>query len=121
MQDRDGEALVEGAASRNEQGLVAPDGRTAALVAVTDDGSPAVLRLLDLDTGTERIIPLEIQLAGYGLDSVVWSPDSRWLFAVGAASGQLVAVDAAAARPTPLGVELPPLTQLAIRPALPSR
>ena len=46
--------------------------------------------------------------------TLAWSPDSRWLFIV-AANGELAAVNARTRHVEGLGVELPPIGQIAIR------
>lgn len=60
-------------------GVVSPDGRTAAVVTATG-GRPA-LRLIDLDSGAVRRVGLSLgdyQLSTQGW--LAWSPDSRWLY-----------------------------------------
>ena len=95
-------------------GVIAPDGATAALFDAAPDGT-VTLYLLDLASGRSRPIDWPIEQA-VGDGTAVWSPDSRWLFSAGA-DGAIYAVDRATARVTPLGVSLPALTQLAVRPA----
>ena len=91
-------------------GPVAPGGRTAAIL--TGASTATVLTLLDLTTGVQR--GSAIALAG-NAESVAWSPDGSWLFAA-THSGQVVAIDAHTGAVHPLGVSLPPLAQLAVRP-----
>jgi hypothetical protein len=94
------------------RGVVAPDGRTAALLRVRQDGA-AVPYLLDLTTGATRAVGLDVdQTAGTNL---VWSPDSRWLFTT-AADGMVTAVDPATGRPTEVGVAVQTPGTLAVRP-----
>ncbi len=93
------------------RGVVAPDGRTAALLRVRRDGT-VVPYLLDLASGASRPVGLEIDQAGDG--GLVWSPDSRWLFTT-ATGGMVTAVDPATGRPTELGVSLSAPTTLAVR------
>ena len=96
------------------RGAIAPDGRTAAMFRVGPGGTVTPY-LLDLGTGATRLIGLRLdQAAGEG--TVVWSPDSRWLFAAGA-DGQIRAIDPATGQVTMLGVGLPELSQLAVRAA----
>jgi hypothetical protein len=52
---------------------------------------------------------------GVSEDSMVWSPDGRWLF-VAASGGKLVVVNARTGQAEGLGVSLPPVDQVAIRP-----
>jgi len=47
---------------------------------------------------------------------MAWSPDSQWLFAVGAA-GRLLAISVRTGRAVSVGVPLPPLSQVAVRAA----
>jgi hypothetical protein len=119
-------------------GVIAPDGGTAA-VAETASGQPTTseiaseggtagvsqngrhgvltVHLINLRTGANRDlgIPLGADLSD---QSMVWSPDSRWLF-VAAADGKLVAVDASTGRAELLPAPLPLVEQVAIRPLSP--
>jgi hypothetical protein len=95
-------------------GTISPDGSTAALFIQTTEHSVtrSDLTLVDLASGSRRTVPL---LLGDGDGTTaVWSPDSRWLFAL-QRDGALGAVDVRAARAVDLGVPLPSLTQLAVR------
>jgi hypothetical protein len=93
------------------RGVISPDGATAALIRQESFDGPT-LHLLDLVTGQDRRLE-------FGLDSapdeqaLLWSPDSRWLFAIGA-NGRLAAIDHSG-RVHRLDLALPPLTQLALR------
>jgi len=98
------------------RGLVAPNGRTAAMFRLRGDGTP-VPYLLDLASGASR--PLGVSVDEPGEDAVVWSPDSRWLFTT-ATTGMITAVDPATAVPTELGVALATPGQLAVRPGQPA-
>jgi hypothetical protein len=95
------------------RGVVAPDGRTAAMLRVRRDGT-VVPYLLDLASGASRPVGLEVDQPGAG--NLVWSPDSRWLFTT-ATNGMVTAVDRATVRPTPLGISLQTPATLALRPA----
>jgi hypothetical protein len=97
-------------------GVISPDGMTAA-VPTTHPTGTVTLRLLDLASGSDRPLALSISPPGTLDSEVAWSPDSRWLF-VTTAAGNLVAVDERTGRARGLGVELPRLTQLAVRPSL---
>ena len=92
-------------------GPVSPDGRTAAVLSGSFHATRVVL--VDLRTGVERNPSVAASDDG---SSLAWSPDGRWLLAVTAA-GRVVAIDARTATVHSLGVTLPPLTQLIIRPA----
>jgi hypothetical protein len=96
------------------RGVISPDGTTAAMVG-SGPGGGVGLRLLDLASGASR--PVDVPIGSSVIDgTVVWSPDSRWLFALGA-DGTLRVVDPATARVAELGVALPPLRQLTVRAA----
>ena len=85
-------------------GVIAPDDAAAAVAEGGPDGSLTV-HLISLRSGTNRNLKIVLGksdgnvLAGTGLSdqSMVWSPDSRWLF-VAAADGKLVVVDARTGR-----------------------
>jgi hypothetical protein len=103
-------------------GVISPDGSTAA-VGENGRGGRLTVHLIDLRTGATR--DLNVPLGGPGSDvsfgggaseqSMAWSPDGRWLF-VAASGGKLVAIDARTGRPESLGVSLPAIDQVAIRP-----
>jgi hypothetical protein len=115
-------------------GVIAPDGRTAAVAetaygqpttseiaseggtaAVSQTGRDGVLtvHLINLRTGANRNLGIRLG-ADLSDQSMVWSPDSRWLF-VAAANGKLVAVNASTGKAERLP-GLPAVTQVAIRP-----
>jgi hypothetical protein len=94
------------------RGVVAPDGRTAAMFRLSRNGTP-IPYLLDLASGTGRAVGVSVDQPGE--DGLVWSPDSRWLFTTDD-TGMIVAVDPATALPTEVGVALTTPTQLALRP-----
>jgi hypothetical protein len=107
-------------------GVIAPDGRTAAVVGrvvVGHAGGPTnAVRLIDLRTGAARELHVRaggqgsfLQGSGAGQDSMAWSPDSRWLF-VASSSGTLLAVNPRSGRVESLGIKLPRVEQVAIRP-----
>ncbi len=94
-------------------GVIAPDGSAAAVVGDERDGQLPV-QLVNLRSGLTR--NLHVALGSNASDeSMAWSPDSRWLF-VAAAGGHLVVIDAQTGRRADLGVQLPPVDQVAIRP-----
>jgi hypothetical protein len=94
-------------------GVTAPDGSMAAVPVY--DGNQVILYLLNLSTGAERLVKLDMPPTP-GYQAMAWSPDSRWLF-VAAANGRLMAVDSQTATATGLGVRLPAITQVAVRAA----
>jgi hypothetical protein len=92
-------------------GVVSPDGSAAAIIDTAT--VPATIRLINLTTGADTQIA-----TASGQDassqSVAWSPDSRWLFV--ADDGRLLAVNAATGRVSGLGIRLPDVSQVAVRP-----
>jgi hypothetical protein len=96
-------------------GVISPNGRTAA-VTRTQPGGATGVTLIDLVSGAARDVGVSIDPGPSG--AMVWSPDSRWLFVVGA-NRWLYPVDTATGVIHDLGVELPAITQVAIRPAAP--
>jgi hypothetical protein len=106
--------LPERIASPSVQaGVVAPNGRWAALLEAPG-GTPR-LRVLDLDTGAQTVYHQPVGHT-FADEVMVWSPDSAWLFVV-TADGQIVAIDPVAHAGQDLGVTLPPVVQVAVRPA----
>lgn len=99
-------------------GTISPDGRTAAILGSDRDGQQ-VLRLVDLATGAEQSPQVTVN-SDFSEQTLVWSPDGRWLFGV-AGQGWLFALDPRTARLQLLDVTLPEMTQLAIRAVPPSR
>jgi hypothetical protein len=93
-------------------GLIAPDGRLAAVTRMT--GSQYSLELVDLSTGTAHTVLASIGPGGPDQASLAWSPDGRWLFA--ALNGRIVVINATTGQVASLGVRLPPVSQLAIWP-----
>jgi hypothetical protein len=99
-------------------GVISPDGAAVAVLV----GSPrARIEIIDLVTGTAHALPLRIDLSevdmAWAWESMVWSPDSRWLFV--AASGGLYAVNQRTGQipnlSHTLGPALPQLFQLSMR------
>jgi hypothetical protein len=95
-------------------GVISPNGAIAAVIELTDQ--TATIHLRDLTSGVDHPIPVPIDESSINDGSLVWSPDSRWLFTV-TARGHIAAVDAQSATVRDLGVPLPDLSQLAIRSA----
>jgi hypothetical protein len=102
-------------------GVIAPDDSTAAVPESGRDGRLTV-HLVNLRSGANRNLKIVLGMPGTNLplgaglndQSMVWSPDSRWLF-VAAAGGMLVVVVARTGRAEDLGLTLPAVTQVAIR------
>jgi hypothetical protein len=93
-------------------GVIAPDGSAAAVM--RDSGDQVTLHLLNLVSGADRQIPVSLDQGSAAHQTLTWSPDSRWLFVV-AANGELAAVNARTQQVEGLGVELPPISQIAVR------
>jgi hypothetical protein len=101
-------------------GVISPDGSTAA-VAENGPGRRLTVHVIDLRTGVTRDLDVPVGVPGDDLEagdtdqqSMVWSPDGRWLF-VAASGGKLVVVNARTGRAQSLGVRLPAVDQVAIR------
>jgi hypothetical protein len=94
-------------------GAVSPDGRTAALLQPNGIGGSSV-HLLDLTTGTDRLTGVTTNSdQTVGGRTLVWSPDSRWLF-VADGAGRVLAVNRAC-RTIALDVHVGAIDQLALR------
>ena len=93
-----------------QTGTVAPDGSMASYIPVT--AARPVVHLLDLYTGADRALTVDLGTDGYGT-RLVWSPDGRWLFL--AAGGRLLAVDPRTGAAQELGGDLPAILQVAVR------
>jgi hypothetical protein len=92
---------------------LSPDSRYIAVAYRLGTQSP-VLHVIDLKTGADRVVPAAVD-SGLPNGSVVWSPTSDYLAAVGA-RGRLVIIGSATAAIVPLGPDLPPVSQLAAKP-----
>ncbi|HVX45799.1 MAG TPA: hypothetical protein VHC49_18055, partial [Mycobacteriales bacterium] len=88
-------------------GIISADGSHAALI--TTEG----LHVLSLRTGIDTLISVPLDSQAIQPGTIVWSPDSRWLFVAGA-DGRVYAVDARSSSVHYLN-QIPPVTQLAIR------
>jgi hypothetical protein len=103
-------------------GVISPDGSTAA-VAENGRNEQLTVHLVSLRTGAIKDLNVPVGMAGGDLEvggnanenAMAWSPDGRWLF-VAATSGKLVVVDTRTGRIEGLGVRLPAVDQVAIRP-----
>jgi hypothetical protein len=103
-------------------GVISPDGSMAAVAENGPNGAVTV-HLIDLRTGATR--DLGVILGGPSGDlplgvnanqqAMAWSPDGHWLF-VAAAGGNLVVVNPRTGTAQSLGVRLPAVEQVAIRP-----
>jgi hypothetical protein len=103
-----------GTVSRNQIGVISPDGTTAALLSSDSNGGSG-LYLLDLASGKRRVV--QVSVSQESLDAgVSFSPDSSLLFAV-AADGSLAVINRRTGAVGTLGAPLPVLSQLVVRPA----
>jgi hypothetical protein len=102
---------LTGSTTANASGVISPDGRMAAIY-TEEPGPNGAVHLIDLSTGADH--PLGVSATGDD-GTFVWSPDSRWLFVAGT-DFRLHAFDATG-KDHDLGVGLPALNQLAVRPA----
>jgi hypothetical protein len=108
--------IIDGASdTTGPRGLIAPDGATAALL--TRTAGDTLLSLRDLHTGADRTVTVALA-AGVGADNatLIWSPDSHWLFTLDN-NGYIIVIDAATAQTRGLSVALPPMSQLGLRTA----
>jgi hypothetical protein len=96
-------------------GSISPDGAVAAYAVMAKGGTPQ-LHLVDLRSGVDTA--LDEPFPAFGDNTLSWSPDSRWIFLVDD-SERLHVIDAATGADQALGVDLPPVDQVAVRPAPP--
>ncbi len=97
-------------------GLISPDGKTAAVIDLASAGSSTPrLSLVDLSSGIEHPLSADVG-APIRQDSMIWAPDSRRLF-VATETGRVAVVDRTTGQIGDLGLRLPVIEQLAIRPA----
>ena len=108
-----GRAAAVDSSSLRPLGVVAPDGSSAAVLEPLH--GHLTLLLLDLSTGTSSVLAVQPNQSG-AQETLAWSPDSTWLF-VAAAGGRLVAVNARTGQATGLGIKLPYVSQVVVRPA----
>jgi hypothetical protein len=95
-------------------GVISADGARAAFF-TTDPAGLTVTHLVDIASGEDRVLPLPSQVNGDS-STLAWSPDGRWLF-VASPTGTLYTVEAATGQVRDLGVHLPPVSQIVVRPA----
>ena len=72
------------------------------------------LQLLSLMNGRDHRINVTLYQGSAGIQTLAWSPDSRWLFVV-AANGTLAVVNARTRHIENIGVNVPSVSQIAIR------
>jgi hypothetical protein len=111
--DRSRRAVDAGLISRERHGVISPDGSTVAIWTSGPDGNIG-LYLLDLRSGNQRVLPVSGSQLSYD-GGVVFAPDSTRLFVV-EEDGTLAVVDCRTGTIGTLGVSLPALAQLVLRP-----
>jgi hypothetical protein len=109
-----GPALRDTAWSWPPVGVISPNGATAGVLASGKDGK-LTLELVNLRSGASTVVAVPLPRSASD-DTLAWSPDSKWLF-VAAAGGRLLAVNATSKHVASLGVQLPFITQVAVRPS----
>ena len=100
-------------------GVISPDGRTAALFRAEIFTGDLAVHLIDLATGADRATGVTLTPPSDTLDPqgpLVWSPDSRWLFAADSHE-QLTVIDNRTGRVQFLGVAVTGVRQVAFRTA----
>lgn len=95
-------------------GVITSDASLAAVARAASNRRFAV-NVIDIATGAEHTVA-DIPDAVFGDQTMVWSPDGRWLFVVGQ-GGSIEVINSVTLQHSGLGVQLPPVAQLAIRPA----
>ena len=100
--------------SASSPGVITPDGTTAAVFRVTAGGQ-VTLHLVNLASGADQRIAVPLSQGVARPGTLAWSPDGRWLFVI-TGQGRLAAVNARTRQTEGLGVRLPWLSQIAIRP-----
>lgn len=94
-------------------GTVSPDGSHAAVVSWHEASGPAV-QVIDLETGKERHLDVELRDPDGPVGQVMaFSPDGSWLFV--ASPGGLRAVDMSTGKVTNLEVTRSPVSNIAVR------
>ena len=94
-------------------GVVSPDGSKAAVLA--SHSSKITLQLVNLQSGA--VTPLDVPMdPSPSNECLAWSPDGKWLF-IASAGGRLIAVEPRTGQIERLAVQLPYITQVAVRPA----
>ena len=94
-------------------GVISPDGRNAALFRAEFGGYLAV-HLVDLTSGAERATGVALAPPSDPQGPLVWSPDSRWLFAADSHE-QLTVIDNSTGHVHFLGVGVTGVRQVAFR------
>jgi hypothetical protein len=96
-------------------GSISPDGRYAAYSTVLGGDQPTT-HLVDLNTGKITDVGVALSDAAYGSSPFVWDPENDDLLFVDNAQ-EVRVIDPISGHAGSLGIQLPPVTQLALRPA----
>jgi hypothetical protein len=91
-------------------GIISPDG-SAAVLQRYDESSAQTLSMFNLDTGADATLPIPNE---GDLNSIVWSPDSRYVF-IADLTGHIFVVDRRTSAIRDLELPIPDVTQLAFR------
>ena len=94
-------------------GVIAPDGSAAALLRA-GRGGQMTLQMLNLMNGRDHRINVALYQGSAGIQTLAWSPDSRWLFVV-TANGTLAAVNARTHHIESFSVNMSSVSQIVIR------
>ena len=112
------QTVAERPVGRDSRGVISPDGSTVAVLTSRPEGTVEVT-LLDVARGSWRRV-LNLAVTQQTFDgALAFSPDSSRLFAI-KADGAIAVINPRTSAVRTLGVPLPPLTQLAVRPAAPA-
>jgi hypothetical protein len=103
-----------GTINLNQVGVISPDGSTAAMVIPGQNGA-SELYLIDLASGKRRTVGVSVSQESFDA-GLSFSPDSSLLFAV-TPDGKLAVINRRTGAVGSLGVPLPFLKQLMLRPA----
>lgn len=93
--------------------MIAPDGSAAALLRA-GRGGQMTLQLLNLMNGRDHRIDVPLYQGAAGIQTLAWSPDSRWLFVV-AVNGAISVVNAHTRHIENIGANIPSVSQIAIQ------
>lgn len=100
---------------RSPRGVISPDGATAAMMTFDHSGRLG-LELIDLASGNRRAPKVFLHMESHDGGGIAFSPDSALVFAV-TAEKTLAVINRETGTVGGLGVSLPELSQLVLRPA----
>jgi len=96
-------------------GSISPDARWASYAVISGAGQPQA-HIVDLSTGADTALPLALSDNAFGSLPFVWDPDHDNLIVLDSSQSVRV-VDPVTHRVSSLGVNLPPIDELGLRPA----